>query len=140
MNRIKLRLRKILDIEFKGNHSEMARTLNVSHTSINNYIEHNRPPNYKFIMNMIDILGVSPNWLLLGIGDIYLKKTDDKSNNYYNLGIGKNNHQIIYNNEYYHNAQQLDFLLEKNSSLERENQLLREMNELLKQSKNTTQN
>ena len=93
MNRIKLRLRKILDIGIKGNHSEMARTLNVSHTSINNYIEHNRPPKYKFIMNMIDILGVSPNWLL--------------------LGIGKNNHQIIHNNEYHHNAQQLDFLLEK---------------------------
>lgn len=140
MNHIKSRIKAILDTKFNGNHSEMARQLNVSHTTILNYVENNRLPKYEFIFNVCVTLGISPNWLILGLGERSLDSSKLKNNNnYFNLGTGENATQIIHNNDDSKYSQMIiESLKEKVESLNRENQLLREMNYLLK-NKNLTQ-
>lgn len=137
MNTFKSRLRFILDTMFHGNYSEMGRELNVTHTSIKNYIDDdkNRLPKYDFIFRICTKLDINPNWLILGIGEISLNKSNPTSTTYFNLGTGENATQIINNNDdSKYIMLQMENLKEKNNALMRENELLREMNNILKNS------
>lgn len=137
MNHVKSRIKTILDTKFNGNQSEMARWLNVSHTTIINYIESDRLPKYDFIFKVCVTLDISPNWLILGIGEQSLDSSK-LNNNYFNLGTGKNATQIIHNNDdNKYSMMEIEVLKEKVEFLNRENQLLREMNSLLKNVKST---
>lgn len=132
MNHIKNRLKIILDTRFNGNQSEMARELNYSQPTIRNYIEADRLPKYDFIFKLCVTLGISPNWLILGIGNSSLSENQIK-NAYVNFGNGDNTTQVINNNSEYQHIHQIEMLNEKVESLKKENELLREINSILKQ-------
>lgn len=133
MNNIKNRLKSILETKFHGNHSEMARVLNVSPPTIKNYTEEDRLPKYDFVFRTCVKLGINPNWLILGIGDKFIDDNKQGQTTFLNLGTGNKATQIINKNEdNNHLKLQIENLNDKNIYLERENNLLREMIEVLK--------
>lgn len=137
MNDIKSRLKYILHSHYDGNSSEMARSLKVTHTTINNYIEKGRILRTDFVQAICSDIGISPNWLILGIGEQYLKNEELKNApTYFNL-TGRNTTQIINNGGVEDTAYlklKIQALEEKVGMLENEKKVLVEFNEFLKKS------
>lgn len=139
MNDIKSRLKYILHSHYDGNSSEMARSLNVTHTTINNYIEKGRILRTDFVQAICSDIGISPNWLILGVGEQYLKNEElKKAPTYFNLGTGRDATQIIHHNGGVEDTAYLKLkiqaLEEKVGMLENEKKVLVEFNDFLKKS------
>ncbi|MDR2205798.1 MAG: helix-turn-helix transcriptional regulator [Flavobacteriaceae bacterium] len=78
------------------------------------------------IYEIISKFNISPNWLVLGIGDMILSEDDNSINVGGCQKVGNNSPnatQIMHSN---------NILLNENESLKRENELLREMVDMLK--------
>ena len=56
------------------NSLELAEKLGISYSTLGSYERGKRTPSIDFILLLAEKLKVNPNWLLLGIGDIFLEK------------------------------------------------------------------
>lgn len=70
------RIRTLCNTLFKGNNSLFARELGTSDTNIRNYMSGVKPKS-DFLSLLVEKVGISAEWLLLGKGDIF--ETNDKS-------------------------------------------------------------
>lgn len=132
INDLKIRLSEVLtellNTKFKSK-LQLARALDSNATSITQYIEGKRTyPQADFIFNLCTKIGISPTWLILGVGEKYLsEKINTVNGNGNTVGyIGNNNSnitQVMHSN---------DILVQENESLKREITLLREMVDMLK--------
>ncbi len=131
MNELKERIKMISEELFEGNATKFGKSVGSSDTSISNYINGTSFPGFQFLYNVCSQLNISPNWLILGLGEKDLTININNHGNGNTVGIqkvGDNNSsvsQVIHSNELLHT---------ENEALKREIILLREMLELYKKS------
>nr|DAF37249.1 MAG TPA: SOS-response transcriptional repressor [Caudoviricetes sp.] len=71
MEAINLRINELCKVKFHGKIGEFARRIGVSDANIRGYIVRNIEPGYKFFVKCLEgVPDLSPEWLILGRGDM----------------------------------------------------------------------
>lgn len=67
------RLKMICETFYGGNKSKLAKALDVSYQNVNNYLEKGKKPSIEVIQKIYELYSdrISPDWLLLGEGDMF---------------------------------------------------------------------
>lgn len=117
------------------NQQELAAKIGLHYSSISKYLSTEGELSPRFLKKLRDSLGWSQEWIATGMGSQRVTKAGhDESVNTQQVGRG-NKSQFNYKSGVNQSNDEAEYLRTRIKDLEAQNELLREINELLKQKK-----